>query len=390
MDEFVQKFVDIGVTPDLTDHMRLDFEIDRNLKRMDCYLTLAKPEDANDITKIYIDCYNGTYPYKEMTDSEAVRQMIINKDYYWVLFKSPEEKTIGCFTYVLDMEQKKGYMRGLMIKRKFQTATNVKKLMIGSMIGMWSTFKKEINRWYAECRTAHAKSQYLANICGIKPLAIFPNKDLFLNQVESDIFHIIFSANVLYKLRRMSPKLIPKIKSIYSFVSKIYTLEEPEFIEPIVNYDHDIESAIYYEDRIKVFEDVDRFGYRDVTIKIVGSGSYIKFLYTPTIQNIENTEFFVRNDTELYVLLKEMKRYALRKKVRYLECFVSAYKPNHQRIFIDLGFKVRGYCPSWKRIENGSGEQFEDCIIFNINDGQLNPDIKLIPEVEKLIRFIDI
>ncbi|MCK4238377.1 MAG: hypothetical protein KAX33_04585, partial [Candidatus Lokiarchaeota archaeon] len=65
-EKFIEKFAKIGVNPDITENMELNFEIDKNLDRLDCYLTLASPEDAYDITEIYKDCYNGTYPYKEM------------------------------------------------------------------------------------------------------------------------------------------------------------------------------------------------------------------------------------------------------------------------------------------------------------------------------------
>lgn len=385
---FVDKFVKIGVNPDLTDNMELNFEIDRNLNRINCYLMLARPEDAYEITEIYKDCYKGTYPYKEMENPAEVRKMIIDKDYYWVLFRSPEGKTIGCFTYVLNMDQKKGYMRGLMVKRKYQTLTNVKKLMVGSMIGMWGTFRKQIYIWYAECRTAHSKAQYLANICGIKPVAFLPNKDIFMNKIESDIFHIIYSENVLYNFRRKRPILIPEVIRIYSYIQEQYHLEEAKIVEPTVLIDFDLEKSIYGNSRITIKEKIDKFGYHEVKIKIQNTNSYMTYLYTPTIQNIEKTKYKVDNDTELYILLNELKKYAHTKNIRYIECFVSAYKPNHQRIFYDLGFKVRGYVPSWKRVKTQFNEIFEDHIIFNIEKGMLSPKIKFIPEVHKIFNLV--
>ncbi len=385
---FVDKFVKIGVNPDLTDNMELNFEIDRNLNRINCHLMLAHPEDAYDIAEIYKDCYKGTYPYKEMENPAEVRKMIIDKNYYWVLFKSPEGITIGCFTYVLNMDQKKGYMRGLMVKRKYQTLTNVKKLMVGSMIGMWGTFRKQIYIWYAECRTAHSKAQYFANICGIKPVGFLPNKDIFMNKTESDIFHIIYSENVLYDFRRKKPILIPEIVKIYSYIQEQYNLEEAKIVEPTVLIDFNLKKSIYGNSHIQIKEKIDKFGYHKVKIKIQNTNSFISFLYTPTIQNIEKTKYKVDNDTELYFLLKELKKYAHKKKIRYIECFVSAYKPNHQRIFYDFGFKARGYVPSWKRVETQFDEIFEDHIIFNMEKGNISPKIKFIPEVQKIFDLV--
>ncbi len=387
-EKFIEKFAKIGVNPDITENMELNFEIDKNLDRLDCYLTLASPEDAYDITEIYKDCYNGTYPYKEMENPTEVQKMIFDKDFYWILFRTPRGKTIGCFTYVLNRKQKRGYMRGLLVKKKYQKITNVKKLMIGSMIGMWGTFRNSIYIWYAECRTAHIKSQYLANICGIKPLAFLPNKDIFFNKIESDIFHTIYSEKVLSSLRKKNPVLIPEINMIYSFIQKQYNLEEAIYLEPLVQYDFDLDRKIYNRKSVKIYEEIDKFGYHKVIIKILGTDSNINFLYTPTVENIEKIKYNVNNDIALFVLLKELKRYASEKKVRYIECFVSAYKPNHQRIFCDVGFKIRGYIPSWKRVITPSGELFEDHIIFNLEKGKLNPKLQLIPEAQKIVDIV--
>lgn len=388
-EKFLDNFMEIGVSPDLTDNMKLNFEIDKRTNQQDCYLTLARPNDAVDITEIYKDCYKGTYPYKEMEDPTEVRKMISDENVYWVIFKSPKDETVGCFTYILDKEKKRGYMRGLMVKKKYQSLVDVKKLMIGSMIGMWGTFRNEIYMWYAECRTAHNKSQYLATICGIRPLGLLPNKDFFLDKIESDFFHIIYSEKVLYSLRRKNPILIPELQEIYSFIQEEYSLEDAEYMPSGFEYDPILEQSLRLKPRVSApFEETDKFGYHKVKIKIFGTDSYIKFLYTPTVQNIEKTEYKVRNETELFVLLNELKKYAHLKRVRYIECFVSAYLPNHQRIFYNIGFKPRGYIPSWKRYNSHNGEYFEDNIIFNLEKGTISSDIKLIPESKKIISIV--
>ncbi len=383
-EKFVKKFVKIGVNPDLTDNMELNFEIDKTIDRLNCYLTLAKPDDAVDITEIYKDCYKGTYPFKEMEDPVEVRKMIIDKNYHWVLFKSPEGKTVGCFTYVLDMKQKKGYMRGLMVKRKYQSITNFKKLAIGSAIGMWGTFKNRIYLWYCENRTAHAKTQYISAICGCLPVAFFPNKDIFMNKVESDVFHIIYSEKALYDIRKKPPILISEINDIYKYVQKRYNLEKAKYLKPGYQFNYDLKESY----QTIVNENKDKFGYHNVLIKIHGTDSYIKFLYTPMVQNIEKIEYHVNHDVELYVLLKKLKKYASIKNVRYIECFVSAYKPNHQKVFSDLGFKVRGYLPSWKLVKTDYGEIFEDNIVFNLEKGKISPDIQLIPEAQEIVNLV--
>ncbi len=385
-DRFIDKFARIGIVPDLEENMELDFEIDRNLDRLDCYLTLAKPKDAEEITEIYKDCYGGTYPYREMEDPEEVREMIINNNYHWVLFKSPEGKTVGCFTYVLDFEQKKGYMRGLMVKKKFQSLTNIKKLAIGSVIGMWGTFRDKIYMWYAENRTAHAKSQFISVVCGVLPIAFLPNKDIFMNKVESDLLHIIYSEEVLNLLRKKNPILIQEVKNIYSFVKKRYSLENAEFVEPSIQKNVNLFKKL--KRKINIEDKIDAFNYHHVKINIIGIDSYIKFLYNPVVQNIEKIEYRIKDNSCLIVLLKELKEFASKKDIRYIECFVSAYRPVHQKIFLSAGFKIRGYAPCWKRKEVASEEIFEDHIVFNLEEGKIDPNIQLVLEGQEIVDIV--
>lgn len=384
----VDKFRKLGLTPILEDKMEIKFEIDKNLEKMNCYLEMAKPEHALEITNIYKDAYSGTYPYKEMEDPEAIRKMISDKGFYFVLFKTPEGKIIGCTTYVLDLKNRKGYMRGLMIKKKYQMHTNVKKIFIGSMIGMWSSFADKVFLWYAECRTANKKAQYFIKVCGMEPLAFFPNKDVFENEIESDVFQIIYSENILYELRKKTPKLIRQVEDVYSHIREKYDLEKAKYETPVIQYDPDVEESIYSKSKIEKTGSVDRFGYHSVKIGIRGTDSYIKFLYTPNVQNIEKTKYHVSNETELYVLLKELKKYAKLNDIRYIECFVSAFKPKHQQIFIECGFKIRGYIPSWKRKEKDQKEIFVDHIVFNMERGKIRKDMKLIPEAEILVDLV--
>ena len=121
-------------------------------------LRLAKPEDAKEITEIYKELYNGTYPYKEMEDIEEVKSMIQDPNIQWIIYQDPFYNIAGCITFVLDFENKRGYIRGFMLKKKYQKQIDITKAMIGSMIGMIYKFKDAIFNWYVENRTAHAKS----------------------------------------------------------------------------------------------------------------------------------------------------------------------------------------------------------------------------------------
>jgi len=72
--------------------------------------------------------------------------------------------------------------------------------------------------------------------------------------------------------------------------------------------------------------------------------------------------------------------------INYTECFVSSYKPKHQKIFFNAGFRPRGYLPSWKY--NYKMEKFEDQIVFNYFKGNIDKNMKIIPETNELLESL--
>jgi len=101
-------------------------------------------------------------------------------------------------------------MRGFNVPPRVQGKLDSMKALIGSMIGIWSELKDEIYVWYSKNRTSHTSSQYLANVCGIKPIAFLPNKDLFFGKGKSDVMQIIYDSKALKELRStITPKIIP-------------------------------------------------------------------------------------------------------------------------------------------------------------------------------------
>ena len=83
-----------------------------------------------------------------------------------------------------------------------------------------------------------------------------------------------------------------------------------------------------------------------------------------------------------------MKKLIQKYNANYFECFVSAYKPTHQKIFHDAGFKSTGYVPCW--YYNKKQDFFEDRIVFNYYKGSIDRNIKLIPEALELLNEINI
>lgn len=386
INEFLGHFKDF-INPNITHGIELNCKIitESHHKKIFPKIIAANPDNAKEITEIYKDAYDGTYPYKEMEDENAVRKMIESDNFRWFIFKDQSDAIAGCFTYQLDFDEKKGYMRGFILKKRFFGLIDVVKTTIACMIGIWSMYKDQIYVWYAENRTAHAKAQYMAVVCGIKPIAFFPNKDVFENKIESDVMHIIYDEKALKDYRRKEiPTIIPKATSSFIYADNRYDLGPIKLEIPSFHLDHIYLTTL--KNNIVIKSEKDRFGYESITFSYKNSDSYFTFLYTPQVQNFEKTKYKVKNLEELFVFLQELKKFIRSYNVRYCECFVSAYKPAHQKLFLDMKFQPRGYVPSWKY--NKKIGLFEDHVVFNHYEGKIDEKMNLVKEAEQLLNIL--
>jgi len=387
-DQFIKPFEKV-IDPDIHNGMYLDFELgDREQKnKINPVLRLASPSDAEAIVGIYKELYNGTYPYKEMEDVDEVRKMIQDPSIQWIIYQDPSFNIAGCITFVLDFDNKRGYIRGFMLKKKYQGHIDITKAMIGSMIGMIHKFKNEIYVWYVENRTAHSKSQYSMYVCGIAPIGFYPNKDVFLGKVESDLMQILYDEKALNDFRTNKiPRILPEAENCYLYSDKRYKLGDYHIEDPRISLN---QKKIFHTKKhlIKSIKK-DRYGYEKIRFSIPGTHSFFEFLYTPQVQNFEKTKYKVNNLEELYVFVQEFIECRKELGVRYCEAFLSAYKVEHQKIFYNAGLSPRGYVPSW--VYNKNKKVFEDNILFNWFDGRIFNDIQLVDEGKDLVQVLSL
>ncbi|KKL67511.1 hypothetical protein LCGC14_2134250, partial [marine sediment metagenome] len=384
--EFLEPFKNLTSSP-IKNEMHLNFEIKENKhpKKISPILRLAHPNDAQEITEIYKELYDGTYSYKEMEDVEEVKKMILDPHVKWIIYQDPQYHIAGCITFVLDFENRRGYIRGFMLKKKYQGRIDITKAMIGSMLGMLHEFRDKIYTWYVENRTAHAKSQYSMWVCGIAPIAFYPNKDIFLEQVESDLMQILYDERALKKFRSSEiPCFIPSVESCYQYSNKRYSLGTFSIKSPNIILGKKKVGKL----QKKLVRNIERdqFGYETIKFTFEGSDSYFEFLHTPQVKNFEKTKYKVKSLEELYVFTQELIKLKEELDVRYCEVFVSAYNPKYQQIFFNAGFKPRGYIPSWECSQDTL--EFSDSILFSIFDGKISEDIQLIDHGHKLLEVL--
>ncbi len=387
--QFLQSFEELADC-DFQEGTHFNFKIKgrSNKKRINPIIRMATLEDIDEIIYIYKDVYENTYPYKEMEDEQEIQKMLDSSNVEWLIFETVDHEIVGCFTFILDFEKKLGNIRGFNIKKKFLGKLDIMKMAMGSIIAMYKKYYDKIFRWYGECRTAHSKSQYFLSALGFKPVAFYPCKDVFYNKVESDLLILSYDERTLTTMRsKNTPKFLPEVLNGFLYSTNRYELGAYE----IENFDN-----ITIKDRkIRKLEKViekhisrDRFGYESIKFTFKNSDSYFEFLYTPTVQNFEKTNYKVSCLEELYVFVQEFLKYGKDYNIRYCEAFISAYKPSHQKLILDFGLQPRGYVPSWKY--NHKSRTFEDCILFNWFDGGVNEDIQLLQEGQNLVEILGI
>lgn len=375
------------ISPDFQNILKLNFQIKigNPSQKINPIIQLAKPEDSKEIAQIFREIYKGTYPYKQMTDDQEVKKMINDPNYQWFLFKINSMETVGCFGAHLEFEEKRGFLYGFIIKKKYQNAIDIFKAFIGCVIFLWKTYKSKILLWHGEMRTNESSSQYFTSLIGLKPIAFFPNKDIFFNQIESDVLHVIYDEKALNKYRRKkNPKIIRQVLNCYAYSNKRFHLGTPIIKNPQIK----LNSKRLKEIKGKIIQrkEKDIFSNEAITFSIKNSNSYFKFIYNPLSRNFEKTIYKINFLEELFTFIQELKELIKNMEINYFECFVSSYNPKHQKIFLDTGFNPRGYIPCWKY--NKDKDYFEDQIVFNYYKGKIDDNIKLIPETVEMLQAL--
>ncbi len=351
-------------------------------------LKFATEEDAEEITQIFKEVYDNTYPYKKMESVSEVRSMISDPNYYWIVFKIKPDITIGCIGIRLDFELKVANFFGFAFREEFRQKVDIATASLACMVAPVYKFRDRILIWYAEIRSSFSSIQYLAKTAGLLPIAFLPNKDIFFNHPESEILFAIYDKKVLFNNRSSKkPELISQAIFCYFYTFQKYGLELPT----IKNYEN-IESELnnseiaYKKNQLRKKVERDEFGNELITFSIKGTDSYIQFQYYKNIKIAEKTIFKVSTIEELQLFLNEIKAFISTSNLRYFEAYLSAYNSEHQALFFNVGFKPTGYVPAFKY--NRTMNDFEDQVVFVHHEKELDKYVYLIPETEEFLKTI--
>jgi len=351
-------------------------------------LRFATEKDAEEITSVFKEVYENTYPYKRMESILDVRSMIRNPNYYWIIFTLKPDLVVGCQGIRLDFENRIGNIFGFAFKKKYQQKVEISTASIASVVAPMYLFKDQIFSWFAEVRSSFSSVQYIAKLTGLNPVGFLPNKDIFFNQPESEILFITYYKKILNDLRSsQKPQLITPAIFCYFYAFQKYDLGLPG-INNHDNLEAKLDPIKLENNRKLILRRIerDRFGNELITISIKGTINHIQFLHYKNIQIIEKVDYEVSTLEDLYVFLEEIKSIIIEFKLRYMEVYLSAYDSTHQKIFYNAGFKPTGYVPAFKY--NKDKNLYEDQVLFVYHENLLNQNTHLIRETEEFIKSI--
>ncbi len=363
-----------------------NFNLENDSDKIIPIVQLATPNDAKIISNLFKDVYEGKYPFKEMEDEKKIEDMIKSKNYIWCVFKIQNNKHVGCVGAKLNFETKKGCVFGFVIKREFQGITNNMRIFFLFIYYLWSYYKNVILVWTSEVRTYIKTPQFAESLVGFIPIGFLPNKDIFNDKIESEFLNIIYDKEVFNKYRsRKKIVIIKEVLGYFNYSQKKYGLESCELESPILNLNKKL--LLELKDKITLDVIIEDNDITKIKILLEEYNSSLIFNYNIRSNNIENLEYHVSELEILVLFLRKLRIYINLNNIRYAECYVSAYKSKHQKIFLEAGFYPKGYIPCYQF--NKKENNFEDSILFVYNKNPIDPHFEknLIDETKKLYRL---
>lgn len=356
----------------------------------------ATQAHVDEIIAINNAVYKGYYPYLEMLDPQYLSRALADTQamHMYLVHSEKHNKNVGAGMVIYDAEHQSGYLRGLMMMPEYSAAVDLKKWLYKSLIEIYHNTNEEMRMYYTETRTAHNKAQYLMEMLGCKPCAMFFGKDTFTEtkERETDVFDIAYSRKMLATRRNKFPIIHPKLENLFNYIAKRYHFSPALIVEPNVNYETFLAESmdeklldIYHTSKVEKHEE----DYNVVKYRIsTKNGSELKFMITTTVMNAEKSELKIAGLEDLFAILLKLEDVMHTDGIQYFEVFVPATNPDVQEIFFQQGFSVFGYVPAWTE-EGKSSKYLTDCVVFGKYAGQFDVSkMKLTKESEKFLEVI--
>ncbi len=190
---------------------------------------LATESDIFQISQLYFDIYQGTYPDPLMKDFSLIKNFICSHEGFWFIRKNEKGMIIASVLASYDEENLFAKAFGAVVRTEFRG----QKVMEGLLAFAIDYLKKNttgVDVIYSTTRTVNEAAQTLTEKLGFKKIGIFPNAHR-TNDYETHCLAAIITPQALEK-RYSDYKLHFKLESLYKVVASEVGLGEMESIVP--------------------------------------------------------------------------------------------------------------------------------------------------------------
>lgn len=191
-------------------------------------IILATEEDIFQISQLYFDVYQGSYPDPLMKDFNLIRAFINSGNGFWFITKDENESIVASVLAAYDKENLVAKAFGAVVRNEFR-GQGVMENLLGFSI-QYLREKLAVDVIYSTTRTVNEAAQTLTEKLGFKKLGIFPNAHK-TNDYETHCLAAIIYPSAINK-RNSSYRLHHEMSSLYEIVKNEVGLNSLESIVP--------------------------------------------------------------------------------------------------------------------------------------------------------------
>jgi RimJ/RimL family protein N-acetyltransferase len=336
-------------------------------------LQLATEQDIFQISQLYFDVYQGTYPDPLMKDFSLLKKFIKSDSGFWFITKNDQDEIIASVLAAYDKENLIAKAFGAVVRNEYRGQKVMEELLSFGI-----KFLREetggVDVIYSTTRTVNEAAQTLTEKLGFKKIGIFPNAHktneyethclcaiVYPSAIEkrNDVYKIHHEMTSLYDIVQNEVGLGPLLPIIPEKPSKelvspqdLEVIKSPKFVSYRYNY-------LKNEKKLE-FE---FFPFHQPNLVLISPDQSIElFCHLSSVDGYcvivggkmpNNLNF-----TELFLQANKLLRDA---GARYIEVIVRADRPKILESILRAKFIPCGFFPSFQLV----GDRRHDFIVFS-------------------------
>ncbi len=190
---------------------------------------LASEGDIFQISQLYYDVYQGTYPDPLMKDFGLIRTFIRSNAGFWFITKNETGEVIASVLAAYDKDNLIAKAFGAVVRNEFR-GQGIMEDLLSYGINFLRTETPGVDVIYSTTRTVNEAAQTLTEKLGFKKLGIFPNAHR-TKEYETHCLAAIIYPSALEK-RNTNYKMHHEMSSLYEIVQKEVGLNSIPSIVP--------------------------------------------------------------------------------------------------------------------------------------------------------------